>query len=161
MSLQFPGEEEAIDKYFEVVDRMGMRPMLVIGALKLLPLWLCWLLAKTGIVHLLTIAFRRDFEKSSLDYVSELTENKDLRQGGHIRVRIDIINQHLSDPRTVMTYAWLDLLTRPSKMHFPLHSLVVNHYRKDGSFYPVGGASEMAMSLIPIIERAGGKVLVR
>ena len=60
-----------------------------------------------------------------------------------------------------MTYAWLDLLTRPSKMHFPLHALVVNHYRQDGSFYPVGGASEMAMSLIPIIERAGGKVLVR
>jgi len=84
MSLQFPGEEEAIDKYFEIVDRMGMRPMLVIGALKLLPLWLCWLLAKTGIVHLLTIAFRRDFEKSSYDIVCELTENKDLRQGGHI-----------------------------------------------------------------------------
>ena len=59
-----------------------------------------------------------------------------------------------------MTYAWAVLATLPSKMYFPLYTVVLNHYRKEGSFYPVGGPSELTMSLIPIIERAGGKVLV-
>ena len=30
-----------------------------------------------------------------------------------------------------------------------------------GAFYPVGGASEIAMHLIPVIEKSGGCVLVR
>ena len=59
-----------------------------------------------------------------------------------------------------MSYAWADLMMRPSQMHFPLYAIIANHIRKLGSYYPVGGASELAMSLIPIIERAGGKVLV-
>ena len=59
-----------------------------------------------------------------------------------------------------MTYAWINLLVKPSELNFPLYALMVNHYRKDGGYFPVGGGSELAMSLIPIIERAGGKVLV-
>jgi all-trans-retinol 13,14-reductase len=30
-----------------------------------------------------------------------------------------------------------------------------------GGYYPVGGASEIAFNMIPIIEQSGGKVLVR
>ena len=30
-----------------------------------------------------------------------------------------------------------------------------------GSSYPVGGASEIAMRIVPTIEQAGGRVLVR
>lgn len=30
-----------------------------------------------------------------------------------------------------------------------------------GGYYPVGGASEIAFNIIPVIEKAGGKVLVR
>jgi all-trans-retinol 13,14-reductase len=37
----------------------------------------------------------------------------------------------------------------------------LNSHFYDGGFYPVGGASEIALNIIPIIERAGGKVLVR
>ena len=38
--------------------------------------------------------------------------------------------------------------------------LLMQHYRY-GGYYPVGGASEIAFSIIPIIERAGGKVLTK
>ena len=35
------------------------------------------------------------------------------------------------------------------------------HFLESGGYYPVGGASEIAYNLIPVIESAGGKVLVR
>ena len=41
-----------------------------------------------------------------------------------------------------------------------LQSLLWNHFMF-GSSYPVGGASEIALRVVPTIERAGGRVLVR
>lgn len=41
-----------------------------------------------------------------------------------------------------------------------MHSLLVNHYL-NGAWYPKGGSSEIAYHMIPIIEKAGGAVLVR
>lgn len=41
-----------------------------------------------------------------------------------------------------------------------MHSLLVAHYW-NGAWYPKGGASEIAYHMIPIIEEAGGAVLVR
>jgi hypothetical protein len=38
---------------------------------------------------------------------------------------------------------------------------VHRHFLESGGYYPVGGASEIAFNLIPVIESAGGKVLVR
>lgn len=41
-----------------------------------------------------------------------------------------------------------------------MHSLLLNHFAYASS-YPVGGASEIAMHIIPVIERSQGRVLVR
>lgn len=41
-----------------------------------------------------------------------------------------------------------------------MHSLLVCHFM-NGAWYPKGGASEIAYHMIPIIEKAGGAVLVR
>lgn len=41
-----------------------------------------------------------------------------------------------------------------------MHSLLINHYLP-GAWYPRGGASQIAYNMIPIIEKAGGAVLVR
>ena len=140
LKKQFPDEHEAIDKYFSKLDEH--RPNVVVyGILRLVPLWVSWILIKTGIVHLMTTCFMSQYQKSALDVVSELTENKDLK--------------------TMMTYMWLDIGTRPSRAHFPVYSMIINHYRIGGASYPVGGASEFGMSLIPIVERGGGRVLVR
>lgn len=41
-----------------------------------------------------------------------------------------------------------------------MHAMLINHYMY-GASYPRGGASEIAYHMIPIIESAGGRVLVR
>lgn len=48
----------------------------------------------------------------------------------------------------------------PKEASFSMHSLLVCHYL-NGAWYPKGGASEIAYHMIPIIEKAGGAVLVR
>ena len=50
--------------------------------------------------------------------------------------------------------------TPPKESSFAFHATLVNHFMS-GAFYPVGGASEIAMHLIPVIEKSGGCVLVR
>jgi all-trans-retinol 13,14-reductase len=50
--------------------------------------------------------------------------------------------------------------TPPSNSSFAVHAVLINHYLY-GASYPRGGASEIAFSIIPVIERAGGRVLVR
>ena len=35
------------------------------------------------------------------------------------------------------------------------------HFAECGASYPIGGASEIAFSIIPVIEKTGGRVLVR
>jgi len=41
-----------------------------------------------------------------------------------------------------------------------MQMILLQHY-VHGGYYPVGGASEIAFNIIPVIEKAGGKVLVR
>jgi all-trans-retinol 13,14-reductase len=40
-----------------------------------------------------------------------------------------------------------------------MHATIADHYL-EGAFYPVGGASRIAASIAPAIERAGGQILV-
>ena len=57
-----------------------------------------------------------------------------------------------------MSYLWGDLGVVPSESCFSMHGLISLHYTKSGGDYPVGGASEFALCMIPIVETAGGKV---
>ena len=50
--------------------------------------------------------------------------------------------------------------TIPSKSSMLMHSALLNHFAYASS-YPVGGSSEIAMQIIPVIERSQGRVLVR
>ena len=50
--------------------------------------------------------------------------------------------------------------TVPGEGSFAMHAILANHYLF-GASYPRGGASEIAFHIIPVIEKAGGKVLVR
>jgi all-trans-retinol 13,14-reductase len=40
-----------------------------------------------------------------------------------------------------------------------MHAIVAHHYL-EGAGYPVGGASEIAAAIAPVIERAGGRIMV-
>jgi all-trans-retinol 13,14-reductase len=83
----------------------------------------------------------RFVKKRTLAHLEGLTSNKDLQ--------------------TVFCYCWGNIGTGPAKSGMTMQSLLTSHYMKSGAFYPVGGASEFTINIIPVIERAGGKVLVR
>jgi len=141
LKKQFPEEEGAIEGFFDLLREVNEGSMYGI-LLKILPLWVSWLLAKTGVIGLFCKSYSAKFAKqSTLQHVRNLTSNKDLQ--------------------TVFTYCFGNMGVTPDKSGFPMQAAISNHYLKMGGYYPVGGASEFTLNLIPVIERAGGKVLVR
>ena len=59
----------------------------------------------------------------------------------------------------VLTGQWGDYGLPPGQSSFGMHATIAAHYL-EGAFYPVGGASRIAASIAPSIERAGGRILV-
>ena len=56
----------------------------------------------------------------------------------------------------VLTGQWGDYGLPPAQSSFAMHAIIAYHYF-EGAAYPVGGASEIAASIAPVIERAGGQ----
>ena len=42
-----------------------------------------------------------------------------------------------------------------------MNALLTTHFANGGSYYPIGGPSRIAKTMIPLIEAAGGAVFVR
>jgi len=61
--------------------------------------------------------------------------------------------------RAVLTGHWGNYGLPPGQSSFGMHAVIAEHYL-EGAFYPVGGASRIAAEIAPLIERAGGQVLV-
>ena len=59
----------------------------------------------------------------------------------------------------VLTAQWGDYGLPPAESSFAAHAMIAQHYF-NGASYPVGGASQIAASIAPAIERAGGKIVV-
>lgn len=108
-------------------------------AFKLMPEWLAKFMFTTGIADWMTKFFKYS-KRSVAEVLEELTDDKDLQ--------------------TVLAYNFGDYGTLPGEGSFAMHAILANHYLF-GAFYPRGGASEIAFHIIPVIEKAGGKVLVR
>ena len=103
--------------------------------------WVSKVALGLGLVQRVSRLFSGEYVQTLQSVVRRLTRNKDLQ--------------------TVMCYAWGDFGTEPSKAAFLMMADLNNHFLKNGAFYPVGGSSEIALNIVPVIERAGGKVLVR
>ncbi len=71
-------------------------------------------------------------------------------------MRTCIRNEKLA---SVLTGQWGDYGSPPKQSSFAMHALVAQHYL-DGGNFPVGGASQIAKHIIPVIEASGGAVLV-
>jgi len=140
LKTQFPDEVEAIDKYFQLMEACS-RSSVFSAIMKLLPLWFVNLMLVTGILKLFTNFWSDVYARNTLDVVQSLTKNKDLQ--------------------TVMLYCFGDYGTSPSKSNFSMQALLNRHFLRDGGHYPIGGASEIAYNIIPVIESSGGRVLVR
>ncbi|XP_027016914.1 all-trans-retinol 13,14-reductase-like [Tachysurus fulvidraco] len=134
----FPGEEKAIDEFMRLVKNCG-RGVWMVLLLKLLPSPVAKFLAYTGLANRMSYFFSYG-SRSLSEVVNSLTENKELR--------------------AVLCYIFGTYGNAPKEASFSMHSLLVCHYLP-GAWYPKGGASQIAYNMIPIIEKAGGAVLVR
>ncbi len=139
LKKQFPNETVGIEAFFTNVEtcRNGLK---VLGILKMLPLWIVGVLIYTRALRLITNLWTAPMTTSSLKMIKKFTQNSDLR--------------------TVLTYNWGNIGTLPSESYFSNPASMCLHYMSHGAFYPVGGASEIPFTMIPIIEKSGGSVLV-
>uniref|UniRef100_A0A8D0D3T6 All-trans-retinol 13,14-reductase-like n=1 Tax=Sander lucioperca TaxID=283035 RepID=A0A8D0D3T6_SANLU len=136
LKQQFPGEEGAIDEFMRLM-KLASRRTPLIAILKIIPYWLANFLARTGLLDHISSVFRLAATSHS-EIMSGLTQNKDL--------------QALS--------AYLFYGVPPKESSFLINALLLHHYKR-GAYYPRGGASEFAFHIIPVIQKAGGAVLVR
>lgn len=134
----FPDETKAIDRFMELVKICSNGGTFMV-LLKMIPLPLAKFFIRSGLLSWFS-PFFKFASRSITDVVNELTANKDLR--------------------AVFSYIFGTYGVLPKDASFALHTLLVDHYLK-GAWYPRGGASEIAFHIIPVIEKAGGAVLVR
>jgi all-trans-retinol 13,14-reductase len=130
---RFPAEHEAIDAYFAAV-RAAASASMPFQVAKTLPGPVAALAGP-----LLRRDFRRWADRTTREVLEELTDDQRL---------IAVLTAQLGD------YG-----LPPGRSSFAMHALVASHYFR-GGYYPVGGSAVIAEAIIPVIERAGGLVLI-
>jgi len=127
----FPEEQEAIDRYMELLQKAG-KATTALGMERTLRPWLRFLmwpylryLKPAWVYH------------NTYDVLSELTDDQDLI--------------------AVLCGQWGDMGLPPKRSVFMVHAMIARHYLH-GGFYPVGGSWQIANSIIPKIQKAGGEV---
>lgn len=128
---KFPKEKEGIEQYFKDL-RTAAKWFQSHITTKIAPGWM------GSLINL----FKKDNSKLALsttkEYLDSIIEDQKLK--------------------AILTSIWGDYGVTPAKSAFVMHSLVANSYLY-GAYFPVGGASEIANNMIPIIENGGGSVL--
>lgn len=133
MKAYFPTEEDAIDRYLwhiQQVRKANSKYQLQ----KLLPSFLRKIIGGW---------MRKDYMKyaqqSTRQFLESLTDNQTLI--------------------AVLTGQYGDYGLPPSQSSFMMQAIVASHYLRGGA-YPVGGASQIAKAIAPVIERAGGNIYI-
>jgi phytoene dehydrogenase-like protein len=129
----FPGEATAIDRYFELVHQTVASAQTFFME-KALPRPLA---ALAG--GILRHGFLKLAGRTTREVLESLTGNQRLI--------------------AVLTGQCGDYGLPPAHSSFGIHALVARHYF-EGGYYPVGGAGRIAASILPVIESAGGQVLI-
>ena len=137
LTKHFPEEVAAIKKYLTMVEDV-CKGEAMFRYIKFFPQWFVSFFNYTG------LAYYSDFfqmsKKTLQDILNEITDNEDLK--------------------TVLAYNFGFYGNLPNDTSFVMHALLVNQFL-NGGYYPVGGGSEIAFHIIPVIERSGGRVLVK
>ena len=102
----YPEDKVGIDKFFDLVEQTKDFETLG-GLLKFLPLWASWLIAKTGLLKLVTNYWSGPMKNTTWDIVTSLIKNKDLQ--------------------TVLTYCWGDYGSPPHESHFVMQVIFFWH----------------------------------
>lgn len=133
LAALFPAERAGIDVYFRDV-RAAARAMTVALAEPFLPGPVRWALRKAGLLP-------------------------DWRR---IETTGAVLDRRIADPRlrALLASVWGDYGVPPAESAFPLHAMIVHHYRK-GAWYPHGGSAAIARGACAVIGAAGGRVMPR
>jgi phytoene dehydrogenase-like protein len=128
---KFPDEHSAIDKYFDLIRSIS-KAMPVFTLDKILPNALSgfaqWWQRKK---------LPKEMHQTTGEVLSSITQNKKLQ--------------------AILTTQWGDCGLTPNDSSFIIHSLIARHYL-NGGYYPVGGASRIAETMLPAIQENGGDV---
>ncbi|AOS96090.1 Phytoene desaturase (lycopene-forming) [Microbulbifer aggregans] len=131
MLEHFPGEQKTLERYLDRVASVG-KAMRILTLEKLLPGWFAPLLSAWKNWRLPAY-----LNKTTYEALRELTDNERLI--------------------AALTGQWGDNGMPPKEGSFIIHALIVKHYLY-GGYYPIGGASQIAATIIPGIQSAGGEV---
>lgn len=131
---RFPSESSAVDRYFELLEQAEASTRSFFME-KALPVPLA-----AAVGPLLRWRFLRHARRTTREVLESLTTDQRLIG--------------------VLTSQWGDYGLPPGQSSFGMHALVASHYLK-GGFYPVGGAGRVAETVVPVIQAAGGRALVR
>jgi len=129
----FPREAAGIDRYLQLV-RAATRSSTGFFAEKAVPRAIA---ALGG--GLMRAKFMKHARRTTGDVIGSLTSDRALA--------------------AVLAAQWPDYGLPPAQSSFAMHAILTRHYF-DGAYYPVGGASRIAASMLPRIEASGGRVLV-
>ncbi|KAB5555278.1 hypothetical protein PHYPO_G00031870 [Pangasianodon hypophthalmus] len=133
---QFPDDTKAVEEFFKIM-KMSARKTHFLAALKLIPQWVALFLLKSGIANLCSSIFRL-VGTNATAVADSLTSNKDL----HI------------------IFYYLFYGVPPKESSCVINALLLHHYKR-GAYYPKGGASEIPFHITKVIQKFGGRVLVR
>ncbi|MFC6633465.1 phytoene desaturase family protein [Microbulbifer taiwanensis] len=131
MVRRFPGERATIEEYLHRVNAVA-KAMPLRTVEKLLPRW-----CGPAVRLLRRLREPSWLNKTTYEVLRQLTDNEQLI--------------------AVLTGQWGDNGMTPKTGSFIIHALIVRHYLY-GGYYPVGGASQIAETIIPQIQKSGGEV---
>ena len=129
----FPGEEAALDRYVELIEkcRQASGPFLTTKALPSV--------VSRVVEPGLRAAFMELAGRTTADVIGSLTPNRELM--------------------AVLTAQYGNYGSPPHQSSFAVHAGIVGHFM-EGAYFPVGGAGAIAKALAPTIEAAGGAIYV-
>jgi all-trans-retinol 13,14-reductase len=133
MKDYFPGESKAIDGYLAAVQA-AVRSSGLYFAEKAIPAPIARLAGP-----FMRSRFLHYADQTTAQVLSRLTKNHQLI--------------------AVLTGQWGDYGLPPAQSSFAMHAFIAHHYL-EGAGFPVGGASAIAAAIAPVIERAGGQIMV-
>lgn len=134
LKMAFSEEKESIDRYFDLVHHTAQHLFPLLLVLKMLP---------ERVSNFCTWLFDRQLgilKMTTRQVLESITSNQQLMG--------------------VLSYHYGDYGEAPGRGAFLMHAIITSHYRA-GAYYPVGGPLRISESIVRVIEKWGGKVLVR